>query len=129
VTGNPDSRDVSAVRVLAARESRREERTTSLSHLIPRDDMTVVFTSANRRLPEFADTATPLNDVAVGRRHHDRYSHGVGTRNSRRSQAGTGTIATRAESIARPADHGASAASRVAALRRRPRCARRLRRP
>ena len=30
------------------------------------------------------------------------------------------------ESIARPADHGAQAASRVAAQTRRPRCARRL---
>ena len=65
MSGAPDSRDVSAVAVLAARESRRKERTASLSHLITRDDMTVVFMSANRRLTECAHALRPL-DVAVG---------------------------------------------------------------
>ena len=66
MSGNPHSRDVSAVRVLAAHESRHEERTASLSHLITRDDMTVVFTSANRRLMEFAPAAAPGKDAAMG---------------------------------------------------------------
>ena len=69
MSGAPDSRDVSAVAVLAARESRRKERTASLSHLITRDDMTVVFISANRRLTECADALRTL-DVAVGRAIH-----------------------------------------------------------
>src|SRR3989442_15931626 len=57
VSGSPDSRDVSAIRVLAARESRHEECTTSLPHLIMGDDMTVVLSSAKRRLPDVANRA------------------------------------------------------------------------
>jgi hypothetical protein len=64
--GRADSRDVSAIRALAARESRYEERTASLSHLIMRDDLTVVLDSANRRLTELAHEALRPHDVAVG---------------------------------------------------------------
>jgi hypothetical protein len=66
VSGRADSRDVSAIRVLAARESRRGERTTSLSHRILRDDMRVVLDSANRRLTELAHEALRTSDVAIG---------------------------------------------------------------
>ena len=62
-----DARRASAIRVLAAPESRREERTTSLSHLILRHALTGVSTSANRRLTEFATSATRTNDVTVRR--------------------------------------------------------------
>jgi hypothetical protein len=54
---------------LAARESRHEERTASRSHLIMRDDMTVVFESANRRLTELAVVALRTVDVAVASHH------------------------------------------------------------
>lgn len=74
MSGSPDSRDVSAIGVLAARESRHEERTTSLSHLIMRDDLIVVFNSANRRLTELAEQALRVLDVAVGQRT-DTYAH------------------------------------------------------
>jgi len=57
LSGRAESRDVSAIRALAARESRHEERTASLSHRIMRDDMTVVLDSANRRLTELAHEA------------------------------------------------------------------------
>ena len=72
MSGSPDSRDVSAIRVLAARESRHEECTTSLPHLIMRDDMTVVLNSANRRLTELANPTLRVLDVAVGRRTDQR---------------------------------------------------------
>jgi hypothetical protein len=57
VSGRADSRDVSAIRALAARESRYEERTASLSHRIMRDAMIGVLKSANRRLTELAHQA------------------------------------------------------------------------
>jgi hypothetical protein len=69
MSGNPDSRDVRAIRVLAARESRHEECTTSLPHLIMRDDMTVVLNSANRRLTEFADPGAPSLGCGSRRTH------------------------------------------------------------
>ena len=65
-SGRADSRDVSAIRALAARESRHEERTASLlaSHHARR--LTVVCDSANRRLTELAVPALRTLDVAVG---------------------------------------------------------------
>ena len=57
MSGRAESWNVSAIGVLAARESRHKERTASLSHRITRDDMTVVLDSANRRLTELADPA------------------------------------------------------------------------
>ena len=54
MSGRADSRGVSAIGVLAACESRHKERTTLHPHLIMRDDLTVVFHSANRRLTELA---------------------------------------------------------------------------
>jgi len=72
-SGRANSRGVSAIRVLAAGESRHEERTASPSHLIMRDDRTVVFESANRRLTELAVMALRTLDVAVA--SHPRVAH------------------------------------------------------
>ena len=61
MSGRADSRGVSAIRVLAACESRREERTTLHPHVIMRDDLTVVLASANGRLTELAPEALRTN--------------------------------------------------------------------
>ena len=74
MSGRADSRDVSAIRALAARESRHEERTASLSHHIMRDDMTVVLVSANRRLTELANPALRLTMWPSDRVHPHRRS-------------------------------------------------------
>lgn len=70
MSGRAESRDVSAIRVVAAPESRREESTASLSHRIMRDDHRVIITSANRRLTELAKTGAPHHDAAIGTTPH-----------------------------------------------------------
>ena len=70
MSGRADSRGVSAIRVLAACESRREERTTLHPHVIMRDDLTVVLESANRRLTELALAALRTNMWLTARPLH-----------------------------------------------------------
>jgi len=93
VSGRANSRDVSAIRALAARESRSQERTASLSHLILCDDMMVVIESTNRRLTELADLALRTMMWRLARARSPRLVEAVRARDEIRWNEGALTTA------------------------------------